>query len=309
MDWIRVRFRIEADDLEAATVIAAELLPGGFQVEDYRDLEETVTHGFGADLIGKSLTRKDRTHASILFYAEGTQSPAETAGPFRERLREAGIRHSLSFGTVREQDWRNAWRRHFKPTRVGRSLVVVPDWLEWKAAPGDVPIRMDPGLAFGSGTHETTRLCLEAIERELAKGDSVLDLGCGSGILAVAALLLGAGSAVALDIDPAAVKATRENLARNGIPAERCEVLEADARAIGAGRFDLVFANIAADAIVALAPVIFQALRPGGRAILSGILDAREAECAEALRNAGLRIAHTARAGCWTAYTAERGDG
>jgi ribosomal protein L11 methyltransferase len=205
---------------------------------------------------------------------------------------------------VAEQDWAEAWKEHFGVERYGNHIVVVPTWRHYTASQGDVVIRLDPGMAFGTGQHETTRMCLEALERAVAPGDTVLDLGCGSGILAIAAARLGASEVVALDVDQDAARITAENALLNrvdglvrvatGSLGERWPFAEPPER-----RFDIVVANILARVIVELAPDISSILRRGGRLIASGIIAAREAELRVACNDNGLTIDRVRTGGDW----------
>ena len=201
---------------------------------------------------------------------------------------------------VEDADWENNWKAFYKPMEIGERLLVIPDWEE--ADPqGRVALRMNPGLTFGTGSHATTRLCLTALEREVKAGMRVLDLGCGSGILSIAALLLGAESAFACDIDEKAVGVAYENAALNGIGKDRYAVRAGDVladeglrREMGGG-YDIVAANIVSDVIIALAPAVRGWMKEGGLFLTSGIIDARAGEVREKLEAAGFAVEE---AGC-----------
>jgi len=216
---------------------------------------------------------------------------------------------------VHDSDWASAWKRHVRVMRIGRRIVIRPTWRRHRRVPGDVVIAMDPGMAFGTGLHPTTRLCLAGIERWaddglLSRGAAadgharLLDVGCGSGVLAIAAGLLGAGELVGVDTDPIAIEATLANARRNR--------LRRQVRAwrgtvpTGAGPFDLVAANLIAAVLVALAPGLHDELRPGGRLLASGIFVDREGDVRSALAAAGLAILRREAEGDWVALDAER---
>lgn len=223
-------------------------------------------------------------------------------------LREAGleVEQELTLRSVEDASWADAWKAHFKPLRVGRHFVVKPSWEAWDAAPDECVIELDPGMAFGTGTHETTRLSLQLLEDTVAAGDRVLDWGTGSGILAVGAALLGASDVTAVDLDPIAVAAATENAERNGFSG----VIHAETAGIqavpAAPAFDLVLANIVADPIIAGAAEIFRHLRPGGQAIVSGIIDHRESDVVAALVAAGLTLRRTLQDQDWRALLLSR---
>jgi ribosomal protein L11 methyltransferase len=204
---------------------------------------------------------------------------------------------------VEEADWADAWKQFFKPQRVGERIVVKPTWEEWEAAPGDVIVQIDPGMAFGTGLHATTRLCLRALEQHIRPGVRVADVGTGSGILAAAAALLGAAAVEAVDIDPLAVRIAGENALVNGVDAI-VSVGERDAPP--EGTFDIVVANILADVILNMAGALREALLPSGLLIASGIIDSRAGDVRRGLEAAGLTVEATPAEGEWVAILARR---
>lgn len=209
--------------------------------------------------------------------------------------------------TVRDSDWENNWREFYKPIETGERLVVVPEW-EKIPENGRVPLILDPGLIFGTGSHATTRLCLGALEGYAAAGKRVLDLGCGSGILGIGALVLGCDCCTGVDIDPKAPDVASANAALNGIGADRFRVYAGDiltdrslAEHLGTG-YDIVLANIVADVIIALAPNVRRFMSEGAVFICSGIIDGRESEVASALKAAGFRIERHLHDEEWNSY-------
>jgi ribosomal protein L11 methyltransferase len=216
-----------------------------------------------------------------------------------------------SVATVNSEDWSTSWKANFKPLRIGRRLLIVPSWEQAEAGPDDVVLSLDPGMAFGTGGHETTRLCLERLEtvllsRPSAPPASVLDLGTGSGILAMAAARLGAGCVCAVDIDPEAVEVARENLAINGLT-ERIECSTTPLESLG-GPFDVILANILAEELVRLAPQLTTRLACGGVLILSGILAEKEAFVRSGFAAQPLSYLETARQGEWVAMLYRKDD-
>lgn len=208
----------------------------------------------------------------------------------------------LTLRTVDDEGWAEAWKSHFKPLRVGSHFVIKPSWESWDAAPEDRIIEIDPGMAFGSGSHETTRLCLTLLEETVQPGERILDWGTGSGILSLGAACLGAREIIAVDLDPVAVRVAAENVERNGLT----DVVQTGVASIESvpddPPFDRVVANIVADPIIAGAAEIRAHLRPGGQAIVSGIIDLREAEVVAALEAAGLRLQRTLKDDDWRAF-------
>lgn len=236
--------------------------------------------------------------------------------PRKKREFEAALGHlrlmypmpKPSYSAMREEDWAEAWKAHYQPLRVGTRLVVRPVWVDAELAQGDIEIALDPGMAFGTGTHPTTQLCLEALEMMTNPALDVLDLGCGSGILAIAAAKLGAAKVLALDIDPIAVRATRCNAALNGVGHQiLTEHGSLDSILTSPRRFDLLMANILARIILEMtARGIAQILRPGGIAIFCGIIDRQAEEVEAGLRQAGLRPINRRRKGDWVLIEARR---
>ena len=218
---------------------------------------------------------------------------------------------AVSSREVDEEDWANNWKAYFKPITVGDKLIVCPTWEKADDDGTRAVLRIDPGMAFGTGNHHTTRMCLELIEKYMKKGDSVVDIGCGSGILSASAILMGAGEAVALDIDPVATKVAAETAELNGIDLMKYTVYTGDIltdeqirEAVSKRKFDVVLANIVANVIIALAPLVPKLMHKGSVFIASGIIDDRLDEVAAALEANGLRIDEIREGEDWRAIKA-----
>ena len=212
------------------------------------------------------------------------------------------------FHTVDEEDWAEAWKAHYQPVRIGRHLLIRPRWIDMDLAPDDLEIALDPGMAFGTGTHPTTQLCLEALEDMVVPGVTVLDLGCGSGILAIGAAKLGAAHIWALDIDPIAVTVTAENAEQNGV-GDRITAQEGSLASVitSARRFDVLAANIPAPVIIGMCGEgLGQTVRPGGKAVFSGIIAEQGDDVEAALRRTGLEPTRRRQIGDWIAIEAVR---
>jgi ribosomal protein L11 methyltransferase len=214
-------------------------------------------------------------------------------------------RLSLEIATVADDDWAESWKRYYKPFRIGRHLIVKPTWEPYREEEGDIVIEMDPGMAFGTGTHETTNMCLVLLEKYTEKGMRVMDVGTGSGILAIAAAKLGAGKVLALDINPDAVRTAHENIARNGVR-ENTRVARSDMVRDEAMECDLVAANIVAGAVCVLAEPIKEFLKRGGYFICSGIIVELEQDVLVSLADAGYTVIDRLTQGEWVALCARR---
>jgi ribosomal protein L11 methyltransferase len=228
----------------------------------------------------------------------------------QQQLEDALRGYSLEtpiYRTVSEENWAEAWKQHYHPLRVGQRIVVRPTWEPADLKPDDIEIALDPGMAFGTGTHPTTQLCLEAIEDWMPPGQSVLDLGCGSGILSIAAAKLGASNIFAIDVDPVAVEAARENIADNGVADQVQLATGGLPEVLEVGRqYDFAAVNILARIIIQMCPVgLGQVVRPGGRAIFSGLIESQVDEVEHGLRHTGLVPLRRRQLGDWILIEAE----
>lgn len=274
MDWTEISVEVGTDRLDDAAAIANMTVPYGIYIEDYSELEQEVLEIAHIDLIDEDLLQKDRTKAKIHIYIDPEDNIGEAVQFLRERLTAASIAHTIDQSSVKEDDWRNNWRKFFQPTPVGERLLINPSWFTDTDPKGRKIINIDPGLAFGTGKHETTRLCMEALERYVKGGEKVLDVGCGSGILGIAAVKLGADSAFGVDIDETAVRTANENAGVNRVD-ERFTAVAGDLVDKVTGKFDIVVANIVVDAIIALSGSVGDFMTDDAVYIVSGIIDAR----------------------------------
>ena len=314
MDWLELHIDTTHTGLEPVETMLSALGIDGVVIDDeteFHDFLESnrqywdyVDENLEASMHGKSRVTADETGFAQM-------------GEVRLALEDLKARRSdcgtllLSLENLRDEDWENNWKQYYKPMEIGQRLLVIPQWEQ--VDPGQrVPLILDPGLTFGTGSHATTRLCLTALEKTVAQGDRVLDLGCGSGILSIAALRLGASQALAVDIDDKCLDVAYENAALNGIGKDRYTVRVGDVLSDGSlrreleGSYDIVVANIVADVIIALAPLVPSMLRPGGTFLCSGIIDDRAEEVRAALEAAGWTVLETQSADGWFAYTCRR---
>ena len=307
MQWIEVSVPTRSDEIDDVCAQLAELGAGGMVVEDETDFQQFLeqNHQYW-DYVDDALEAQFRGVSRIKFYlADDDDGRAQLAAI------RAGIGRELTTATVRDSDWENNWRQYYQPIETGERLVVVPEWLD-APADGRLPLRLDPGLIFGTGSHATTRMCLAALEHCAGAGRTVLDLGCGSGILAIAALLYGAKSAFCLDIDPSAVTGTLENAERNHIAGDRIRAIHGnileDSASIKTAcpePFDVVVANILADVIIPLAGMIRPFLKPDGVFISSGILTSRGDDVRKALADNHFTIIEENTLGEWISFVAK----
>ena len=296
------------DDPEELCNALAELGVGGMSIENERDFHDFLENNRACwDYVDEALEESFSGVSCVKFWlscdAEGEKVLAA--------VRAAG--YSVETRVIADEDWENNWKQYYKPMEIGERLLVIPEWEQENVKgqakyAGKVPLILEPGLTFGTGSHATTRLCLTALEEAVHGVETVLDLGCGSGILSIAALRLGAVSAKAVDIDDKCLTVAYENAALNGIGKDRYTVLVGDVLSNGAlretlgGGYDVVVANIVADVIIGLAPMVRQFLKPGGLFLCSGIIDTRAGEVADALRQNGWEIETTRSGEGWYSY-------
>lgn len=302
MDWTEICIRVPAKDTDRAAAIANMVVPYGIYIEDYSDLEIGAREIAHIDLIDEELLERDRTVSLIHLYISPEENPMEAVMFLQERFAAENISVEVVTDTVSEQDWANNWKKYFKPLPVGEKLLIRPTWETVEDTDGRAVLSIDPGMAFGTGGHDTTRMVLEAIESVVTPQTQVLDVGCGSGILSIASLLLGAQSAVGVDIDALAVKMAVENGAINGFEPPRYVMRQGDLVEEIRGQFDLVVANIVADAIIMLSASIPRFLKPNGTYIVSGIIDTREAEVLQALADCGFMVRERREHGGWLCF-------
>ena len=299
MDWTEVCIRIPAAAVDEAAAIANMVVPYGIYIEDYSDLEQGAREIARIDLIDEDLLAKERDTALIHLYISPEENPAEAIAFLQERYTAVGIDHAVESNTVSEADWANNWKKYFKPLPVGEKILICPSWETTENPDGRAILSIDPGMAFGTGGHDTTRLVLETLEKYVTESVDFLDVGCGSGILSIAACLLGAGRALGIDIDALAVKTAIENGELNGLTAPKYEIRLGDLAKDVDGKFPVIAANIVADAIIMLSPAIPALLAEDGVYIVSGIIDTREQDVLTALAACGFAVVERHEHGGW----------
>lgn len=306
MDWMQLKVTCPAAELERVSAVMS-MLDNGLMIEDYRDIGEGMNAIYG-ELIDEELMQKDRSVSAVSIFVPETKNYHDYEMFIRERLAALGIEYKLEHIGVNEDDWANAWKQYYHPVKTGERLVIVPAWEEYTPAENEVIVKMDPGMAFGTGTHETTRLCAKLLELHMPVGGRVLDIGTGSGILAIAAKKLGAGEVYACDIDPTAVRVARENAELNGVTDgltfETADLLAGER--VGEGLYDFATANIVADIIVRLAESVGRYLKYGATLAVSGIIDEQAERVIAAMDKNGFAMSDAFAENGWKAFAFKR---
>lgn len=315
--WIQAVIYTTAEGIEPVSGRLYQLGINGIEIEDEADFKNFLEENRSAwDYVDDELLAAKACETNVKFYVTADAVGRETIGEVERSLAqlkemdEDGVfgRLELAFSNVDEEDWANNWKQYFKPLTVGERILILPEWETLDEATDRTIFVINPGMSFGTGSHHTTRLCLERLEKYIKPGMNVLDLGCGSGILSQVALLLGAASATAVDIDPNAAKIARENAERNGIQEDQYRIFAGNVledkelvEKLADRKYDLVLANIVADVIIALAPQIPGYLKEGGTYITSGIITDRGDEVLAAYKELGMTLENKSQSGDWLA--------
>ena len=317
MQWLELKIDTTPAGITPVSELVEELGITGLVIEDEGDFHDFLEHNRQYwDYVDEELMEAKRGVCRITFYVSADNEGMDMVAKVRAALLELKNRRSdcgnlqMTMAQMDDADWENNWKQFYKPMEIGERLIVVPEWESAKTH-GRIALILNPGLTFGTGSHATTRLCLTALEKHVAAGQRVLDLGCGSGILSIAALLLGAEHAFACDIDEKCVDVAYENAALNGIGKDKYTVRWGDVlsdkqlqKEMG-GQYDIIVANIVSDVIIGLAPQVRPFLKEGGLFLTSGIIDTRAAEVAQKLRDAGWEIVEERQSEGWFSYLCE----
>ena len=298
-DWTQFKVTVPLEQLDDTSAVMS-MVSNYLQIEDYSDIDLKTCYG---DLIDESILNADKTVASVSVYLPADSGTADTVHFLKERFSALNIDAKISISGVCEEDWANAWKAYYKPIEIGERMVIVPAWEKYDAPEGKLVVRMDPGMAFGTGSHETTRLVIGLLEKYVKNGQRVLDVGCGSGILAICAAKLGAKECRAYDIDPVAVKVARENVKDSGLEdTVICDTSDL-LRGVDAsgGAYDVICANIVADIIIRMTPDIGKFMNDGSVILASGIISERADDVIECFERHGLRIIERAEENGWCA--------
>ncbi|WP_026485601.1 50S ribosomal protein L11 methyltransferase [Caldanaerobius polysaccharolyticus] len=304
MSWIEVQVKTTRDAVDAVSNILYDVGAGGVVIEDFHIASEATE--WDEEDVDKLIV-EDNIAVVKGYLPEGPDLP-DKLNTVRNRVKELGNyintgESTISTAEVYEEDWANSWKKYYKPVKIGPKIVIKPEWEQYQADKGELVVQIDPGMAFGTGTHETTRMCIVMLQKYLKPGMSLLDVGCGSGILSVTAAKLGASRVLALDIDDVAVNVARDNVLKNGVN-NVVEVRKNDGLKGLKNediKADMVVANIIADVIIKITRDVRENLKKGGIYIASGIIKEREKDVVQELKVHGFSIVESMYDGEWVA--------
>lgn len=293
--WTKITVTGNIKDLDGIVAVMS-MLDNGLMIEDYSDFS---LNGMYGELVDESILNADRETVKVSLFVPEERNPLEYKEFLETRLPALNIKGEISLEGMNEDDWAESWKQYYKPVPLGK-VTIVPAWEKYDAKEGEVIIRMDPGMAFGTGTHETTRLVIRLMQDELKGGERLLDVGTGSGILSICASKLGAKSCNAYDIDPVAVKVARENALADGC--DNITVGVSDLLRgvdLSEGKYDFCVANIVADIIIRMLPDVKTYVKSGSPLILSGIIGERAAEVRDAVIKNGFTLEKEIKENDW----------
>ena len=305
MNWTEITVSVPNEYTESASAIANMTVPYGIYIEDYSDLETSAWEIAHIDLIDEDLINKDRKNSVIHIYISECDNAAEALEFLKERLTAEKIPFEAGSIGVDDADWNENWKKYFKPIEIGEKLAVVPSWEEYENRENRTILSIDPGAAFGTGTHATTSLCLELLQGFVDDNTEMLDIGCGSGILGLASVLLGCKKAFGVDIDAQSVKTARENAEINRI-SDKATFEVGDLTQVVSGKYGVICANIVADVIIRLLPDVDEFMTEGGVLIVSGIIDIRKDDVLKAVNDNGFKIADQKYKDNWCAFVLKK---
>lgn len=324
MEWLEVTIKTVSPAIDLLGAKLTAIGYDSFIIDDSADFSEFLKDNTQYwDYVDEELAQKMQDISQIRLYIEQDAHAPERIAHLKSELEAFRAMNpdtdlgslEVSLQNLKEEDWEESWKQYYQPIPIGEHLLIVPQWLSPENKEHRIPVILDPGMIFGTGAHASTQMCLRALEAVIHGGERVIDLGSGSGILSIAALLLGADTAAGVDIDPKAEDIARENAALNGLTAPRFTAVtgnvigdKAMMERLSAGGYDVVLANIVADVIIPLSAVVPHFLRPDGVFICSGILNTRLPEVIAAIESAGLTITQQEMQDDWCRLTARRSD-
>ncbi len=304
--WSEISIIIDPRDVELAGSVANMTVPYGIYIEDYSSLVEETLEIAHIDLIDEALLNKDASKAIIHVYINPEENPLEAVSFIKERLDDCKIENEILISDCRVEDWQNNWKQYFHPMPIGKKLLIRPLWENEFDAGERRVLNIEPGLAFGTGSHPTTKLCLETLEDYVKENSRVLDIGCGSGILSIASLLLGAQSATGVDIDALAVKTAAQNAKENGFNEDKIQFLKGDLSDKVSGKYNLIVANIVADVIIRFNEQVGRFLEEGGIYITGGIIEPREDDVLKSFGENGFSVIERRENNGWLVFVLKK---
>ena len=302
-EWTQIKVPVKLERLDEAVAVM-NMVSNYLQIEDYSDIDLKTCYG---DLIDEAILNADKTVAYVSVYLPIDGGVADTLVFLRERFGALNPEAEITVSGVNEEDWANSWKAYYKPIKIGERIVIVPAWEKYSAKEGEIVVRMDPGMAFGTGTHETTRLVIKLLEKYIKSGMRVADVGCGSGILAICASKLGAGECKAYDIDPVAVKVANENIKDSGLTNVTCEVSDLLKQVDkSGGTYDVICANIVADIIIRMMADVGALMDENSVILASGIIVERSEDVINGFEEHGFKIVERIDENGWCALAVQK---
>ena len=294
-DYNQIKVTVKHKDADNATAVMTAMdFFGGLMIEDFSDIDTCPW-----DYVDEELLKKDKTVVSISGYMETNENVMAVVEQLKIMLPQDALVEVIS---VNEDDWANNWKKYYHPIHVGKNLVIKPSWIDYEKQEDDIVVELDPGMAFGTGTHETTRMCMAHLEKYIDKNSRVLDVGCGSGILSITSLLIGAKEVTGVDIDPVAVKVAIENGEMNNFRAPQYNIKRGNLVDEAQGKYDVIVANIIADVIIAVCGDVKQFIADDGVFISSGIIVDRKEDVKKAFEKQGYTIVEELEEGEWVSF-------
>ena len=294
-DYNQIKVTVKKEDADTATAVMTAMdFFGGLMIEDFSDIDTCPW-----DYVDEELLKKDKTIVSISGYMETNENVVSVVEQLKIMLPQDARVEVIS---VNEDDWANNWKKYYHPIHVGKNLVIKPSWIDYEKQENDIIVELDPGMAFGTGTHETTRMCMAHLEKYINENSRVLDVGCGSGILSITSLLIGAKEVTGVDIDPVAVKVAIENGAINNFKAPQYNIKRGNLVDEAEGKYDVIVANIIADVIIGVCGDVRQFVADDGVFISSGIIVDRKEDVKKAFAENGYTIIEEVEEGEWVSF-------
>lgn len=306
MNWTEICIKVKTEYTDQVAAIANMSVPYGIYIEDYSDLVEQSWEIAHVDLIEQELLERDRSFSIVHIYISEEDNASEAIGYIKELLTASAIPFELVSESVNDSSWADGWKKYFKCTEIGDKLVIRPSWEEYDNISGRKVLSIDPGAAFGTGTHATTSLCLQVLEKHIDSQSTVLDIGCGSGILSIASVLLGAKNAIGVDIDAQSVKVANENAQINSVT-DKTEFVVGDLAEKITGKYSVVCANIVADVILKLLQNVADYMEDSAILITSGIIDIRKDDVLEGFNKYGFSVIEEHIKDNWYAFVCVKG--